>query len=216
MPQQSSNTQGNKITQHRHNGSAIIPIEKRARFARRTSPGAGRQAPGCFPVTGRGKTGCSGLSAKDRPASLLARDPKGLLLLRIETDGCWIRASSGCCSLPEKARVYTSMTNGWVHSFAGRAARIVAKGQPSTVALGLFSHRGLKLFAGVFPLSIARSLTPGTRRTGAALAGNPVVEAWCSCRRMAGGRSSKVSEVVGAHGLLVARIGWLSNSLGDL
>ncbi|GER34794.1 Seryl-tRNA synthetase [Striga asiatica] len=108
------------------------------------------------------------------------------------------------------------MANGWMHSFAGRAARIVAKGQPSTVALGLFSCRELKLFAGVFPLSIARSLTPGTRRTGAALAGNPVAEAWFSCRWMAGGRSSKVSEVVGAHRFLVARNGWLSNSLGDL
>ncbi|GER31032.1 Seryl-tRNA synthetase [Striga asiatica] len=168
--------------------SAIIPTEKRARIARRTSPGDGRQAPGCCPVTGRGKTGCSGLSAKDRPASVLARDPKGLLLLRIETVGCSIRASSGCCSLPEKARVYTAMANGWVHSFAGRAARIFAKGQPSTVALGLFSRRELKLFAGVFPLSIAQSLTPGTRRTGAALAGNPVAEAWCSCRWMAGGQ----------------------------
>ncbi|GER33648.1 phosphoenolpyruvate carboxylase family protein [Striga asiatica] len=133
------------------------------------------------------ETGCSGLSAKDRPTSVLARDPKGLLLLKIETDGCSIRASSGCCSLPEKARVYTVMANGWVHSFADRAARIFAKGQPLTVAFGLFSRQELKLFAGVFPLSIARSLTPGTRRTGAALAGNPVAEAWCSCRRMARG-----------------------------
>ncbi|GER33087.1 thiJ/PfpI domain protein, partial [Striga asiatica] len=187
--------------------------QERVWVARRTSPGDGRQAPGCCPVTGRGKTGCSGLSAKDRPASVLARDPKGLLQLRIETDGCSIRASSGCCSLPEKARVYTAMANGWVHSFAGRAARIFAKGQPSTVALCLFSRREMKLFAGIFPLSIARFLTPGTRRTGAALAGNPVAEAWCSCRRMAGGQISKVSEVVGAHGLLVARNGWLSNSL---
>ncbi|GER41348.1 NAD(P)H-hydrate epimerase [Striga asiatica] len=138
---------------------------------------------------------CSGLSAKDRRAFLLARGPKGLLfvgkvpaacrilqsrllLLGIEIDGCAIRASSGCCS----------------------AARIFAKGQPSTVALGLFIRRELKLFAGVFPLSIALSLTPGTRRTGAALAGNPVAEAWCSCRRMAGGQSLKGSRLSRARG----------------
>ncbi|GER51844.1 UDP-N-acetylmuramoylalanine--D-glutamate ligase [Striga asiatica] len=46
----------------------------------------------------------------------------------------------------------------------------------------------------------ARSQTPGTRRTGAALAGNPVAEAWCSCRWMAGGQSLKGSRLSWARG----------------
>ncbi|GER55655.1 flagellar L-ring protein [Striga asiatica] len=57
--------------------SRLVAIWLREDSVRSTDiPGDGRQVPGCCPVTGRGKTGCSRLSARDRPASLLARAPK--------------------------------------------------------------------------------------------------------------------------------------------